>query len=60
MPEDIVYAIHDFVAENEDEITFHIGDSITVLEKDDKYMDGWWQVNGFILCCSRIHLTKVE
>ncbi|KAG0169455.1 polar growth protein [Apophysomyces sp. BC1034] len=42
----IVYAIHNFEAENEDEINFNVGDAIVVLEKDDKYMDGWWQ--GFI------------
>ena len=44
MADEIVYAIHDFVAENEDEIPFNAGDSIVVLEKDEKYMDGWWQV----------------
>ncbi|KAI8140116.1 hypothetical protein BJV82DRAFT_581407 [Fennellomyces sp. T-0311] len=43
MQDEIVYAIHDFVAENEDEIAFNAGDSIVVLEKDEKYMDGWWQ-----------------
>ncbi|KAI9493594.1 hypothetical protein BDB00DRAFT_938929 [Zychaea mexicana] len=43
MQDEIVYAIHDFVAENDDEIAFHAGDSIVVLEKDEKYMDGWWQ-----------------
>ncbi|KAI7866077.1 hypothetical protein BDF14DRAFT_1818527 [Spinellus fusiger] len=40
---EIVYAIHDFDAENEDEITFAMGEPIVVLEKDEKYMDGWWQ-----------------
>jgi hypothetical protein len=40
----IVYAIHNFEAENEDEINFLIGEPITVLEKDEKYLDGWWQV----------------
>ncbi|KAL0083873.1 hypothetical protein F4703DRAFT_1857138 [Phycomyces blakesleeanus] len=40
---EIVYAIHDFEAENEDEITFLMGDPIVVIEKDEKYMDGWWQ-----------------
>ncbi|KAI8382991.1 hypothetical protein BD560DRAFT_385732 [Blakeslea trispora] len=39
----IVYAIHDFKAENEDEIDFLIGEPITVLEKDEHYLDGWWQ-----------------
>lgn len=41
----IVYAIHNFEAENEDEINFLIGEPITVLEKDEKYLDGWWQVS---------------
>lgn len=40
----IVYAIHNFEAENEDEINFLIGEPIMVLEKDEKYLDGWWQV----------------
>lgn len=39
----IVYAVHNFEAENEDEINFLIGEPITVLEKDEKYLDGWWQ-----------------
>ncbi|KAI8075922.1 uncharacterized protein B0P05DRAFT_546934 [Gilbertella persicaria] len=39
----IVYAIHNFEAENEDEINFSVGEPITVLEKDEKYLDGWWQ-----------------
>lgn len=42
----IVYAVHNFEAENEDEINFSIGEAITVLEKDEKYLDGWWQVNN--------------
>ena len=44
---EIVYAIHDFVAENDDEIAFNAGESIIVLEKDEKYMDGWWQVSRY-------------
>ncbi|KAG1056800.1 hypothetical protein G6F43_001327 [Rhizopus delemar] len=39
----IVYAVHNFEAENEDEINFSIGEPIVVLEKDEKYLDGWWQ-----------------
>src|SRR5690349_3738150 len=41
-----VYALHDFVGENEDEITFYVGESIAVIEKDELYNDGWWQVSG--------------
>lgn len=44
MPEEIVYALHNFEAENEDEISFTTGEPIVVLEKDEKYQDGWWQV----------------
>ncbi|KAI9281758.1 hypothetical protein BC943DRAFT_354403 [Umbelopsis sp. AD052] len=40
---EVVYAIHNFEAENPDEIAFRIGDPITVLEKDEKFLDGWWQ-----------------
>ncbi|KAG1472815.1 hypothetical protein G6F56_001312 [Rhizopus delemar] len=39
----IVYAIHNFEAENDDEINFSIGEPVVVLEKDEKYLDGWWQ-----------------
>ncbi|KAI8991665.1 hypothetical protein BDF20DRAFT_997490 [Mycotypha africana] len=38
----IVYATHDFEAENEDEITFKCGEPIVILQNDDQYMDGWW------------------
>ncbi|CAO3611781.1 unnamed protein product [Cunninghamella blakesleeana] len=40
---EIVYALHNFEAENEDEITFQAGEPITVIEKDEKYLDGWWK-----------------
>jgi len=40
MPE-YVYALHDFVPENEDEVAFSAGERIEVIEKDG---DGWWQV----------------
>ncbi|KAH9473155.1 hypothetical protein MJO28_001017 [Puccinia striiformis f. sp. tritici] len=38
-----VYAIHDFQAENPDELSFSAGEPIQVTEKDDQYGDGWWQ-----------------
>lgn len=40
---DVVYALHDFGAENEDELSFKSGDKIEVVEKDDEFGDGWWQ-----------------
>jgi hypothetical protein len=43
---EVVYAIHNFEAENPDEIAFRIGDPITVIEKDEKFLDGWWQVGS--------------
>lgn len=43
MPE-YVYALHDFLPEHEDEVTFHAGERIEVIEKDDMFGDGWWQV----------------
>jgi len=39
-----VYALHDFQPEAEDEIPFRAGEKIEVIEKDDEYGDGWWQV----------------
>ncbi|KAJ7654825.1 hypothetical protein B0H17DRAFT_993337 [Mycena rosella] len=38
-----VYALHDFLPEHEDEVTFHTGERIEVVEKDDLYGDGWWK-----------------
>lgn len=40
-----VYAIHSFEAENQDEIGFSAGEPIVVVEKDEGYNDGWWQVS---------------
>ena len=45
MPE-YVYALHDFTPENDDEIPFLAGERIEVIEKDDQYGDGWWQVSS--------------
>ena len=40
-----VYALHDFDAENPDEVSFKAGEAVIVVEKDDAYGDGWWQVS---------------
>ncbi len=45
MPE-YVYALHEFTPQVSDEIEFKIGDRIEVVEKDDLYGDGWWQVSS--------------
>jgi hypothetical protein len=39
-----VYAIHNFEAENDDELSFDIGEPVIVLQKDDGFGDGWWKV----------------
>jgi len=44
MPE-YVYALHDFLPEHQDEVAFRAGERIEVVEKDDLYGDGWWQVS---------------
>ena len=40
----VVYGVHDFDAENPDELSFKAGEKVVVLEKDEQYQDGWWQV----------------
>jgi hypothetical protein len=40
-----VYARHDFAPEHDDEIAFRAGERIEVVEKDDVFNDGWWQVS---------------
>jgi hypothetical protein len=49
---EVVYAVHNFEAENPDEIAFRIGDPITVIEKDEKFLDGWWQVIKYAIPCT--------
>jgi SH3 domain len=44
-----VYARHDFFPEHEDEIDFRAGERIEIVEKDEIYSDGWWQVSSFAL-----------
>ncbi|GAA6020104.1 hypothetical protein JCM10207_006256 [Rhodosporidiobolus poonsookiae] len=41
--DDLVYALHSFEAENDDELAFEAGERIVVLERDDQYGDGWYQ-----------------
>jgi hypothetical protein len=40
-----VYALHDFLPENEDEVPFRAGERIEVIERDDQFGDGWYQVS---------------
>ncbi|KAI0236902.1 hypothetical protein L0F63_001214 [Massospora cicadina] len=43
MEGEVVYAIHNFEASVEDEISLVAGEAILVIEKDELYNDGWWQ-----------------
>lgn len=45
-----VYAVHNFEAENDDELTFQIGESVIVIQKDDGFNDGWWKVLNERVC----------
>ena len=45
-----VFARRDFVAEDEGEIALRAGERIEVIEKDELYDDGWWQVRSFSWC----------
>jgi hypothetical protein len=45
-----VYARRDFVAEDEGEIALRAGERIEVIEKDELYDDGWWQVRSLCWC----------
>ena len=45
MAVEYVYALHDFLPQNDDEINFEAGERIEVIEKDDLYGDGWWTVS---------------
>ncbi|BGP37512.1 hypothetical protein JCM10450v2_001417 [Rhodotorula kratochvilovae] len=40
---DVLWALHTFEAENDDELAFEAGERIIVLERDDQYGDGWFQ-----------------
>lgn len=44
-----VYAVHNFEAENDDELSFQIGEKVFVIQKDDGFGDGWWKVYAFRL-----------
>lgn len=46
---DYVYALHNFVPEKPDEVPFKVGDRIEVIERDELYQDGWWQVSSHSL-----------
>ncbi|CAD6887614.1 unnamed protein product [Tilletia controversa] len=39
---DVLWALHDFEAEQPDEVSFKAGEKIVVVEKDDEFSDGWY------------------
>lgn len=43
--EDVVYGAHPFEAENEDELSFGRGERIVVLQRDEEFGDGWYEVS---------------
>jgi hypothetical protein len=45
----VVRAIHTFSAEHGDELEFHAGENIEVLEKDEAFGDGWWRVSSLMI-----------
>ncbi|KAI9264257.1 hypothetical protein BDA99DRAFT_508836 [Phascolomyces articulosus] len=38
-----VLVTHDFIGENEDEISLKKGEAVIVIEKDEEFQDGWWR-----------------
>ncbi|XP_043536773.1 relA-associated inhibitor isoform X1 [Chiloscyllium plagiosum] len=38
----VVYALWDYEAENNDELSFHEGETITILQRGDKEEKNWW------------------
>jgi len=54
MAVDYVYALHEFVPQNDDEIDFEAGERIEVIEKDDLYGDGRWTVSYTTTYCRDI------
>jgi hypothetical protein len=47
-----VYARHEFAPEHDDEIAFRAGERIEVIEKDEVFNDGWWQVSNVFFAYS--------
>jgi hypothetical protein len=38
------HVIHTYEAQYPDEVTLYIHDQVIVIEKDERYNDGWWLV----------------
>lgn len=48
---EILFGQYQFDAEEDDEIGFKVGEPIILIEKDEKYNDGWWKgikLNGSV------------
>ena len=52
MVAEYVYAVHEFLPPNDDEIDFEVGERIEMIDKDDLCGDGWWAV-------SRLHSVRI-
>lgn len=37
-----VYGLYDYVAHNADELSFHVGDEVLILQKGDDLEKDWW------------------
>lgn len=45
----VVYAVYDYEAQNEDELSFKNGESVRIVRKgDDQEVDWWWSIQGDI------------
>ena len=54
-----VYGRYDFVAEDDDEISFSAGERIEVIKKDEIDQNGWWEVRSrSLLSISPIFLSS--
>lgn len=54
-----VYGRYDFVAEDDDEISFSAGERIEVVKKDEIDQNGWWEVRSrSLLSISPIFLSS--
>lgn len=42
MNKGVVYALWDYEAQNNDELSFHEGDAITILRRKDESETEWW------------------
>jgi hypothetical protein len=56
--QEVVYTVHKFEAENVDEISINVGEQVIVLEKDEGFNDGWWQVKNQKIYIDKSYKTE--